>query len=88
MSSKRLLVTTKCAPSYRVAKALGVGGGVVMAKHIGKDFMAALKNIVGSEAMESIGLSVQARGPALQRLIEKIRAMVFNAVRMGSALQL
>ncbi len=82
MSSEQFLVTTiEHIPGYRVVKVLGVvSGSVVMAKHIGKDILAALRNIVGGEVKEYTELLAQARNIALQRMIEKAKAMGANAV--------
>ena len=81
VSEKFIVTTTEHIPGYRIVKVLGVvSGSVVMAKDIGKDFLAALRNIVGGEVKEYTELLAQARDIALQRLIEKARAMGANAV--------
>ena len=46
-----LVSTTENVPGYRVVKVIGiVTGSVVRARHIGKDIVAALRNIVGGES--------------------------------------
>ena len=45
-----ITTTTDYVPSYKVKEILGiVKGSTIRAKHIGRDIMAALKNIVGGE---------------------------------------
>ena len=81
VSERFIVTTTEYIPGYRIVKVLGVvSGSVVMAKHIGKDILAALRNIVGGEIKEYTELLAQARDIALQRMIEKAKAMGANAV--------
>ena len=45
-----IVVNTETIPGHRVVEALGVvRGSTIRAKHIGKDIMASLRNIVGGE---------------------------------------
>ncbi len=76
-----ILATTNEIPGYRIVKVLGVvSGSVVMAKHIGKDILAALRNIVGGEVKEYTELLAQARNIAVERLVERAKSMGANAV--------
>ncbi len=44
------LSNTEQVPGYRVTKQIGlVSGNTIRAKHLGRDFMAGLKTIVGGE---------------------------------------
>jgi len=48
-----ILTSTESIPGYRVVKVLGVvSGSVVKARHLGKDILAGLRNIVGGEVKE------------------------------------
>ncbi len=81
MSEDFLVTTLEYVPGYRVVKVLGVvSGSVVMAKHLGKDILATLRNIVGGEVKEYTELLAQARNIALQRMIERAKAVGANAV--------
>jgi len=57
-----------------------VQGSTVRAKHIGRDFMAGLKNLVGGELKGYTELLSEARDEALQRMLAEARTMGANAV--------
>ncbi len=89
MPENIIITTTESIPGYRIVKVLGiVSGSTVRARHIGKDILAGLKNIVGGEISEYTELLAQARDEAIRRMIEKARALGANAivsVRLGSS---
>ena len=55
-------------------------GNVVQAKHIGRDIMAGLKNIVGGEIEEYTKLQAQSREQALARMIKDAQKLDANAI--------
>jgi len=57
-----------------------VQGSTVRAKHVGRDIMAGLKNIVGGELKGYTELLNDARNQALERMLEQAAAMGANAV--------
>ncbi len=57
-----------------------VQGNTVQAKHVGRDIMAGLKNIVGGELKGYTELLQTAREQATQRMIEEARTLGANAV--------
>ncbi len=57
-----------------------VQGSTVRAKHLGRDFMAGLKNLVGGELKGYTELLSEAREEALQRMVEQAHQMGANAV--------
>jgi uncharacterized protein YbjQ (UPF0145 family) len=57
-----------------------VTGSTVRAKHIGRDFMASLKNLVGGELKGYTELLHEARQEALDRMSEQARSVGANAV--------
>lgn len=57
-----------------------VQGNTVRAKHVGRDIMAGLKNIVGGELRGYTELLEDARREATDRMIDAARAMGANAV--------
>ena len=62
-------------------EALGlVQGSVVQSKHIGRDFMANLKTIVGGEIAGYTEMLNEARGIATQRMAEQAEALGADAV--------
>jgi uncharacterized protein YbjQ (UPF0145 family) len=68
-------------PGRRVVKHLGlVQGSTVRAKHVGKDLLAGLKNIVGGELKGYTELLLEARKEATERMMEQAQAVGANAV--------
>jgi len=57
-----------------------VTGSTVRAKHIGRDLMASLKNLVGGELKGYTELLQEARQEALERMSEQARSIGANAV--------
>lgn len=73
-----IVVNTEGIPGYRPTEALGlVRGSTIRAKHIGKDIMAALRNLVGGEVKEYTEMIVEARA-------ESVRRMEAQAERLGA----
>jgi len=63
------VVTTDTIAGYRITEHLGlVRGNTIRAKHIGKDFMAAMRQIVGGEIKEYTEMLTEARNEALLRM--------------------
>lgn len=68
-------------PGRRIRQLHGVvSGSTVRAKHLGKDIMAGLKNLVGGELKGYTELLQEARQQALERMLEEARAAGANAV--------
>lgn len=57
-----------------------VNGSTVRAKHVGRDLMASLKNIVGGELKGYTELLQEARDEATQRMIAQARQLGANAI--------
>lgn len=57
-----------------------VTGSTVRAKHIGRDFMASLKNLVGGELRGYTELLQESRDEAIQRMIQQAESQGANAV--------
>ena len=63
------------------AEALGiVKGSVVYSKNFGKDFMAAVKTLVGGEIVDYTKMLNEARGIATKRMVDEAEAMGADAV--------
>ncbi|MEJ6515593.1 MAG: YbjQ family protein [Pseudomonadales bacterium] len=68
-------------PGKRITKHLGmVQGNTVRTKHLGRDIMAGLKNIVGGELVGYTELLNDARQEATDRMIEQAKSIGANAV--------
>ena len=57
-----------------------VQGSTIRAKHVGRDIMAGLKNIVGGELKGYTELLVEARAEALRRMVAQAEELGANAV--------
>jgi len=76
-----ILVTLPEVPGHRIVKVLGVvKGSTVRAKHIGKDILAGLRQIVGGEIREYTEMLAEARAEAERRMIEEAEKLGANAI--------
>ncbi len=77
-----LIVTNlETVPGREIISHLGlVQGNTVRSKHVGRDIMAGLKNIVGGELKGYTELLSDARDEATDRMIEEAVALGANAV--------
>jgi uncharacterized protein YbjQ (UPF0145 family) len=76
-----IVVTTEQIEGKRVTETLGlVRGSTIRARHMGRDIVAGLRNIVGGEVREYTVMLAQAREEALQRMIEQAEKMGANAI--------
>jgi uncharacterized protein YbjQ (UPF0145 family) len=76
-----ILATTDAIAGKRVVRTLGlVRGNTIRARHIGRDILAALRNVVGGEISEYTKLLAEAREQALDRLVEEAEALGADAV--------
>jgi uncharacterized protein YbjQ (UPF0145 family) len=72
---------TEEIPGKRIVEFYGlVTGSTVRAKHIGRDIMASLKNLVGGELKGYTELLHEARTEAVSRMEEEARRLGANAV--------
>jgi uncharacterized protein YbjQ (UPF0145 family) len=66
---------------HRVARTLGlVYGNTIRARHVGKDILAGLKNLVGGEIQEYTKLMAEAREQAIDRMVAVASSRGANAV--------
>ena len=80
-ASDILISNTELVPGREIVEFYGVvTGNTVRAKHIGRDIMAGLKNVVGGELAGYTELLQDSREEATQRMIEQARSMGANAV--------
>ena len=76
-----IISNTETIPGRKIVEFYGVvTGNTVRAKHIGRDIMAGLKNIVGGELKGYTELLSDSRKEATDRMIEQAQSMGANAV--------
>ena len=76
-----IIVTTEAVPGRQIVRTLGlVRGNTVRARHIGKDVLAVLRNIVGGEVHEYAKLISESREQALDRMVAEAESLGANAV--------
>jgi len=76
-----LITNVEVVPGRQITQHLGlVQGSTVRAKHVGKDILSGLKNIVGGELKAYTELLQDAREEATNRMIEQAQAIGANAI--------
>ena len=76
-----IMTNVNTVPGKKIVEHFGiVQGSTVRAKHIGRDFMASLKNLVGGERNGYTELLQDSREEAMKRMEEQARQMGANAV--------
>jgi uncharacterized protein YbjQ (UPF0145 family) len=76
-----ILSNTESIPGKQIVQFFGVvSGSTVRAKHIGRDIMAGLKNLVGGELKGYTELLNEAREDALLRMQQQAESLGANAV--------
>ena len=76
-----IVVTADAISGRKVAQTLGlVRGNTIRARHIGKDILAGLKNIVGGEIEEDTKLMGESREQAIDRMIEEAERLGADAI--------
>ena len=79
--SKILVVTSEEIAGKRIKQHLGlVRGNTIRARHVGRDILAGLRNIVGGEIHEYTKLMAESREQALDRMLEEARSLGANAI--------
>jgi len=70
-----LVVTTHDIPGQRIVKVVGlVKGNTIRARHLGRDIIAGLKNMVGGEISDYTKMIAECREEALDRMIAQAKA--------------
>lgn len=80
-TKKIIVVTTPEIPGKNIVRTLGlVRGNTIRARHVGRDIMAGLRNLVGGEVIEYAKLLAESREQALDRMVEQAEELGANAV--------
>ncbi len=83
-----LLVTIDSIPGKQIEVLGMVKGTIVQSKHLGRDFMASLKTLVGGEIVGYTEMLTEARQIATKRMVdeaEKLGADAIVGVMYGSS---
>ena len=76
-----IITTSDKLPNHNIIEIIGiVEGSTVRAKHIGKDILAAFKNIVGGEVKQYTELLNDARKEAMSRMEKNALNMNADAI--------
>lgn len=76
-----IIVTTPSVDDKQTVRVLGlVQGNTVRARHVGRDILAGLRNVVGGEVGQYSRLLTESREQALNRMIQQAEGQGANAV--------
>ncbi len=73
--------TTETLPGYEITEVLGlVRGNTIRARHLGKDIVAAFKNMAGGEITDYTKMMGESREQALDRMVEEAELLGADAI--------
>jgi uncharacterized protein YbjQ (UPF0145 family) len=76
-----IITNIETVPGKNIIEHFGlVAGSTIRAKHVGRDIMASLKNLVGGELKGYTQLLQESRQQALDRMIDQARQLGANAI--------
>ena len=76
-----ILVNIESVPGRQIVETLGlVKGEIVQSKHVGKDFLAGMKTIVGGEIKGYTEMISEARQIATKRMIKEAESLGADAI--------
>lgn len=76
-----IVTTSGNIAGKRIVRTLGiVRGNTVRARHLGKDILAVLKNILGGEIEEYTKLLAESRDQSIDRMIAQAAELGANAI--------
>ena len=76
-----IVVTSPTVPGKTIIRAIGlVSGNTIRARHVGKDILAGLRNLVGGEITEYAKLLAESREQAIDRMIAQAEKAGANAI--------
>lgn len=76
-----IITNTETVAGYHIAEIRGiVQGNTVRAKHLGRDLMAGLKNVVGGELKGYTELLTESRRQATERMMAQAEELGANAI--------
>ena len=76
-----LIITQDEFADYEITETLGlVKGNTIRARHVGKDIMAGLRNLVGGEITEYTKMLAESREQAIDRMVASAEGMGADAI--------
>lgn len=76
-----IITNIETVPGKNIVEHFGlVSGSTIRAKHVGRDIMAGLKNLVGGELKGYTQLLQESRQQALDRMVDQARQLGANAI--------
>ncbi len=76
-----IVITDKQIVGKRIVRTLGlVRGNTIRARHLGKDLLAILRNVVGGEISEYTKMMAESREQAIDRMVQEAEELGANAV--------
>ena len=76
-----IITTTDSIEGKPTVEVLGmVKGSTIRARHVGRDFMAGIRNLIGGEVTEYTTLLAQSREEAVIRMVGRAEDLGANAV--------
>jgi len=76
-----ILTTQDFLAEYEITRTLGlVKGNTIRTRHIGKDILAAIRNIVGGEIPEYTKMMAESREQAIDRMIREAEELGADAI--------
>ena len=76
-----IITNIETVPGKNIIEHFGlVAGSTIRAKHVGRDIMASLKNLVGGELQGYTQLLQESRQQALDRMVDQARQLGANAI--------
>ncbi len=76
-----IVVTSETIAGKKIVKTCGlVRGNTIRARHVGRDIMAALRNIAGGEITEYTKMLAEAREQSIDRMIEEAQMLEADAI--------
>ena len=76
-----IITTTERVEGKTVVKTIGlVKGNTIRARHLGRDVVALVKNVVGGEISDYTQMMTEAREQAIQRMVEDAESKGANAI--------
>ncbi len=71
-----IIVNTDFVQGKKIVETMGVvRGNTIRAKHIGKDIVAGLRQLVGGELKEYTEMLTEARKESMQRMVKEAKAL-------------
>ena len=76
-----IIATTDEIEGKKIVRTIGmVKGSTIRARHVGRDIVASLRNLVGGEVTEYTKMMAESREQAIERMIEDAEKQGANAI--------